>query len=167
VEDIEEDLLAQKLDLGLAVISGKSSEGLKHKELLRLPMSLLVTEKSKLKSADDILKRDRIELPLITLPAAEHVCRMFQTELQKRKIDWFATHELSSLDLITRYVAEGFGVGLMLAAPATVWPRGLVALPLEGFPDVAFGALWNGRLSRIGEMFVEEAQALAERVAKR
>lgn len=165
VEDIENDLKEQRIDLGLAVLTGKRSEGVRHRELLRLPMSLLVQEKSRVTNAADILGRDRIDLPLITLPGGEPVCRMFQAELQKRKVDWFPTHELSNLDLITRYVAEGFGVGLMLAAPSAALPRGVRSLALEGFPDVSFGALWSGRLSQIGEIFVEEAAALAQKIS--
>ena len=167
IDDIEENLVTQKIDIGLAITLGKRREGINQRELLRLPMSLLVEEKSKITCADDILKRDRIDIPLITLPSIEPVCRLFQSELQKRNVDWFATHELSSLDLVSRYVSAGFGVGLTLAAPSATWPKGVRALPLEGFPDVSFGALWSGRLSIVGEMFVEEAQALATNVSKR
>ena len=162
VGDIESQLLDQKVDVGLASIMGKSLEGIKHRELLRLPMVLLVPEKSRLTSVDQILSLDRIQHPLITLPSVEPVCRLFQVELQKRKVDWFPSLELSSLDLVSRYVTEGFGIGLSLAAPARKWKKGVRALPLEGFPDVVFGALWVGRLNPLATMFVKEAERLAE-----
>ncbi len=162
VGDIESQLLDQKVDVGLASIMGKSLEGIKHRELLRLPMVLLVPEKSRLTSADQILSLDRIQHPLITLPSVEPVCRLFQGELQKRKVDWFPSLELSSLDLVSRYVTEGFGIGLSLTAPARKWKKGVRPLPLEGFPDVVFGALWVGRLNPLATMFVNEAERLAE-----
>ncbi len=164
VDEIEHQLAAQQVDLGLAVLTGRKSEGLKHRELMRLPMVLLVPANSRITRAEDVWKRDRIDLPLITLPAIEPVCRMFQAELQRRKLDWFPTLELSSLDLVSRYVSEGFGLGLSLAAPAAAWPKGVRALPLEEFPEVSFGALWIGKLNAMGELFVTEAEGLAAKL---
>ncbi len=166
VADIEEQLLDQKIDIGLASVMGRTLAGIKLQELLRLPMVLLVPEKSKLKSADEVLSQDRIRQPLITLPAAEPVCRMFQTELQKRKVDWFPSLELSSLDLVSRYVAEGFGVGLSLAAPMRRWPKSVQPLALDGFPAVTFAAIWAGRLSPLAALFVEESKSLVEAMKK-
>ena len=164
IEEIEQQLVEQQTDLGLAVLTGKKLEGMKQRELMRLPMVLLVPTSSRIARAEDVWKRDRIDLPLITLPSSEPVCRMFQAELQRRKLDWFPTLELSSLDLVSRYVSEGFGVGLSLAAPAATWPKGVRALPLEGFPEVSFGALWMGKLSAMGELFVNEAEGLAAKL---
>jgi hypothetical protein len=53
---------------------------------------------------------------------------------------------------------------LSLSAPAATWPKGVRALPLEGFPEVSFGALWMGKLSAMGELFVNEAEALAAKL---
>lgn len=165
ISEIERLLLDQQIDIGFASVSGKCADGIRHRELTRLPMQLLVASSSRLGSAAQILDQDRIRHSLITLPAAEPVCRLFQAELQKRKIGWIPSYELSSLDLVSRYVAEGYGVGLTLAAPARRWPKGVRALPLEDFPEVVFCALWAGRLNATGELFVEEAAALAEALA--
>lgn len=165
IGEIERQLLDQQADIGLAAVSGKCAEGIRHRELTRLPMQLLVAESSRLTSAAQILEQDRIRHSLITLPAAEPVCRLFQAELQKRKIGWIPSYELSSLDLVSRYVAEGYGVGLTLAAPARRWPKGVRALPLPDFPEVVFCALWIGRLNPTGELFVEQAAELAESLA--
>jgi hypothetical protein len=35
-------------------------------------------------------------------------------------------------------------------------------LPLEDFPSLAFGAMWIGRLTPLGEAFLEEAQGIAK-----
>lgn len=166
IGEIENQLFDQKIDIGLASLMGKTAEGIKHRELLRLPMVLLVSEKSRLTSVDQILSQDRIQQPLITLPGIEPVCRLFQIELQKRKVDWFPAYELSSLDLVSRYVAEGFGIGLSLAAPARRWPKGVRPLLLEGFPEVVFGAFWSGRPNPVAESFIKEAEALAKALQK-
>ena len=109
----------------------------------------------------EVVQRDRIDLPLVTLPALEPVCRLFQDKLQRLRVEWFPTLEVGSLDLVSRYVVEGFGAGLGIATPATEWPRGVRALPLPDFPSVVFGALWMGKLSPLGAAFIEEAEKLA------
>jgi len=162
VEDIEAQLQEQEIDIGLATLIGKRAEGIRHKQLVCLPMVLLVPEKSNFTSTDDILKLDRIDLPLVTLPALEPACRLFQDELQRLHVEWFPTLEVGSLDLVNRYVAEGFGAGLSIATPATEWPRGVRALPLRNFPNVPFGALWMGKLSPLGAAFIQEAEKLAQ-----
>ncbi|CAN5746864.1 LysR family transcriptional regulator [soil metagenome] len=161
-DEIEGQLMAQDIDVGLATLAGRSSEGVQSRELIRLPMVLLVSEKHRLTRAEEIWSLDRIDFPLITLPAEEPVCRLFQAELQKRKIDWFPSLELSSLELISRYVAEGFGVGLSLHVPGAPWPPGIRALPLADFTEVAFAGLWIGKLTPIKESFLHEAAQLAQ-----
>ena len=37
------------------------------------------------------------------------MCRNFQYELQKRKIEWYPTLELASMELVAEYAAQGFG----------------------------------------------------------
>ena len=69
--------------------------------------------------------------------------------------------EVSSLDIISRYVAEGFGIGLSLATPRQISGDRVRTLPLDGFPAVEFGALWLGRLSPPGQIMLEEARAEA------
>lgn len=161
VEEIERQLHEQQIDIGMATLIGKRAEGIRHKDLVRLPMILLVQEKSGITNAEQLWKLDRIELPLVTLPAPEPVCRLFQEHLQRLRAEWFPTLEVGNLDLVSRYVAEGFGVGLSIATPESAWPRGVRALSLKEFPSVAFGALWMGKLSPLGAAFIDEAEDLA------
>ena len=77
------------------------------------------------------------------------------------RIDWFPSLEVSSLDLVSRYVSENHGVGLSLAAPGATWPGNVRVLALQQFPAVPFGALWMGKLSPLGEIFINEAGGLA------
>ena len=162
MEQIEGALQEQAIDLGLATLLGKRPEGINSQPLAQLPLCLVVTAKSGIESAEDLWKRDRIDLPLITLAAAEPMCRLFSSEMEKRRLEWYPTLELSSLDLIDRYVQEGYGVGLTVAAPAAEPPPGIRHLPLQDFPTVTFSALWLGKLSPLAEMFLEEATALAK-----
>ncbi|HEX2750462.1 MAG TPA: LysR family transcriptional regulator [Verrucomicrobiales bacterium] len=164
LEVIEKKLLAQEIDLGLASLFGKRPEGIRQRELVLLPMALLVPERCGFTAAENIWKRDRIDMPLISLPAEEPICRLFQQELRRRKVDWYPSLELGSLELVGRYVAEGYGAGLTLDVPAARLP-GTRILVLPGFPAVPFGALWTGNLSPVAQAFVAEAEALARKMA--
>lgn len=159
--DIEAKLVAQQIDLGIAPLEGHRPEGVEQKILVRLPMALLVPENSALKSAAALWKRDRIELPLIALPPDEPTCRAFQQELHRRKVEWFASIELNSQELVTRYVTEGFGVGLILVPPDATAGPGTRTIDLPGFPSIPYGALWMGKLSRLQDLVLKEVQAIA------
>jgi hypothetical protein len=63
---------------------------------------------------------------------------------------------------VARYVASGFGIGLSLQMPRVEPPAGVRMLSLEDFPSLAFGAMWIGRLTPLGEAFLEEAQGIAK-----
>ncbi len=159
-DEIEAMLLQQQIDVGLASLNTRGSEDIRTRELLRLPMVLLVPKNGPHKKLDDIIRRDRVDLPLISLPAGEPLCRLFQAALRKRKVDWFPTLEASSLDIISRFVAEGFGIGLSIATPKSISNDQVREIPLPGFPHIEFGALWLGRLSPLSTIFIEEATAI-------
>ncbi|MBL9115161.1 MAG: LysR family transcriptional regulator [Verrucomicrobiaceae bacterium] len=159
--EIERLLAAGEADLGLAISTDKPSHGIHSRELLRLYPVLLVPEKSRIAQAEDLFKMDRIDLPLITQEPGEVLVRQFNAELQKRGITWPATLELSGIDIISRYVAQGFGIGLAVNAPGITLGKGVRELPLHGFKPLSFSLLWAGRLSAVHETFVEELQALA------
>ncbi len=158
--EIEALLLSQDIDLGLALMADKAVAGVTTRELLTLPMVMLVPEKSKIQSADEVLERDRIDVPLITLGTTEALSRVFQAELRNRDIDWLPALELGGLDLIASYVAQGFGIGLSLEVPRPLAIAGVRELPLSGFPPIGFHALWCGRLSAVAESFIGEATNL-------
>lgn len=158
VDDIKLQLRSGKVDLGLATSYGPMDDDIDYHELLRMPIVLLVPENGGPKSADEILNLDRIDLPLITLPQGEPAALAFQQELQKRKIEWFPLLELASLDLVARFVTEGYGAGLALDIPGSARPPGLRVLPLPGFPEIRFYALTLGKRSEMIEIFVREAE---------
>jgi DNA-binding transcriptional LysR family regulator len=130
-----------------------------------VPLALVAPKEHPVTSAEKLWKQDRITDPLISGRTDGAIHRLFQSELQKRKVEWFPSMELTSQELIARYVAEGFGIGLMLVEPGAVSPPGTKLLPLSGFPTIPYGLLWTGTLSPLQRAFCEEAHALAAAVA--
>ena len=159
-QEIESLLLSQEIDLGLGILTEKLQSGLQTRELVKLHLVLLVAKQSGINKASDVLERDRIDVPLITLGAVEGVSRVFQSGLRERGVDWPPSLEVGSLDLIARYVAEGFGVGVSLHLPQLKLPAGVKVVPLADFDPMSFVVMWSGRLSPLGEAFVEEAGKL-------
>lgn len=159
---LETWLLEQEIDMAITVIDGKPAAGIASAELLYLPLTLLVERASRLKSADELWKRDRIDEPLIALPAAEAICRHFQQVLGKRGIEWYPSLEVSSLGLVETYAANGFGIGLGLNIPIPPRPAKVRLLPLTDFPPVLVGAMWTGKLTPVMDCFLQECHRRAD-----
>src|SRR4051812_7303642 len=66
---MEERLLANALDLAIAPLAGRRAEGIRQKEMIRVPLALLLPAKSRIASADVLWQMDRIDQPLVTGPA--------------------------------------------------------------------------------------------------
>jgi DNA-binding transcriptional LysR family regulator len=164
--DFESRLLADELDLAVTSTFGKPAAGLRHQDLLSLPMALLVHEKSRIKRAEDLWKQDRIEEPLICVEAVDAMCRCFQHELLRRKIEWYPTLELASLDLVAEYAAQGFGAGLVIDQPDSRPPAGTRRLRLEGFPLLTYAAMWQGKATPLIETFLQGASMMAEELRR-
>jgi DNA-binding transcriptional LysR family regulator len=160
-ELFEEKLLAQELDMVFTAIHAKPRAGIKHREFLQVPLTLLVPERSSIKHADQLWKLDRIEEPLLSVEPQEPIASIFQEELRRRKIEWFPSLELASLDLVCRYVAEGFGIGLTVVQKDVSPPKGTRQVPLPDFPKVPFVALWTGKTNPLLEKLLDEAQSVA------
>lgn len=158
--EFEARLVADELDLAVTSMFGKPAAGIRHEELMSLPMALLVSEKSRIKSAHELWQQDRIEEPLICVDAVDALCRNFQHELQRRKIEWYPALELASLDLVAEYSAQGFGVGLVVDQPGCPPPKGTRRLRLEGFPSLAYVAMWRGKPTALIETFLKGASEL-------
>ncbi len=155
---LEQMLEQDEVDLVFSVIEKKAAAGTHSLTLLELPLILLVAKDSGIRSAQELWRRDKIDEPLICLPAAESMCKTFHEELQKLGVDWFPAIEASSVDLIEVYVANGLGIGVSLAIPGTNLSPKVRALPLEGFAPLVIGALWRGRKTPLIETFLAEAQ---------
>lgn len=160
--EIEELLLAQEIDVGVGILTEKPQPGVQTRELVKLQLVLLVAKQSGITKAADVLERDRIDLPLVTLSSSEGISRAFQAGLRQHNLDWLPALEVGSLDLVARYVAEGFGVGLSLHLPQLKLPAGVKEVPLPKFAPVNFVAMWSGRLAPLSEAFIEEAGKLGK-----
>src|SRR5690349_16007643 len=115
--ELEGLLQKEELDLAVTLIEKKSSAGIRTVSLLELPLMLLVEKSSPINNAEQLWKKDKIDESLICLPNAEAMCRNFQQALTRMGVDWFPSIEVSSIDLIETYVANGFGIGLSVQVP--------------------------------------------------
>jgi hypothetical protein len=136
-------------------LGGKRASGVHSRELVRLEPVLLVRETSRWQTADELLNDESRGEALIALPPDDPVRKAFFCELGKRRIEWFCGLEVQSLDLVGRYVAEGFGVGLGLKEPSGGVVPGCRQLALSGFPTHAYGVVWMGNLTPIQTAFIE------------
>ncbi|HAV63781.1 MAG TPA: LysR family transcriptional regulator [Verrucomicrobiales bacterium] len=165
-QQIEAWLERGEIDLGFTVLGERPPNGIQNKPLLTLPLVLLVPRSSRVRSAGEIFGQDRIEQPLINMPAHEAIARNFQKGLARLGVDWFPSIEVSSLHLIETFVANGHGIGLFVDLPAMKPAREIRVLPLPDFSPVVFGALWKGRPSPIIQAFLDEAQARSVEVSR-
>ena len=158
---LEEWLLRQEIDLAITAVEGKPPAPIRTEKLIELPLALIVARSNPLKSAAELWKRDRIETPLIALPAAEAICRHFQTCLAQQKTDWFTSLEVSSLGLVETYAGNGFGIGLGLYVPKVQQSTAVRMIQLTEFPPVLIGMMWTGRRTALMDAFTTECHARA------
>ena len=165
--ELETLLQNEELDLAVTLLEKKLAPGIHSMPLLELGLVLLVECKSDITAADQLWQRDRIEQPLICLPAAEAICKHFQQGLARLGVDWFPSIEVSSVDLIETYVANGHGIGLSVLVPqAEPAPNvRLVSLPPSQFGSVQVGALWRGKTSALVQAFLNEFQLRAKQLS--
>jgi DNA-binding transcriptional LysR family regulator len=163
--DVEVWLERQEIDLALTLLGERLPAGFQSFKLLRFPLLLIVPRGSRWQTADELWEQDRISESLITLPAYESMCRNFQQGLSKKNLDWFASIEVSSLNLIETYVANNYGIGLFLDVPKMKLRPEVRRLPLPGFEPVTFGALWRGKATPVMEAFIEVVKGRAKELA--
>jgi DNA-binding transcriptional LysR family regulator len=165
--ELEGLLQKEELDVAVTLIEKKLAAGIRSMPLLELPLALLVESASPITSAEQLWQRDRIDDPLICLPEAEAICKHFHQGLSRLGVDWFASIEVSSIDLIETYVANGFGIGLSVLVPKASIRPNIRPLPLSGndFPPVLIGALWRGKASALLQSFLNEFQLRAKRLS--
>jgi DNA-binding transcriptional LysR family regulator len=161
---LEAMLHQQEIDLLITLTDKKPPGGFKSMVLLKLPLILMVPKESPLTKAEQLWTRDKIDDPLICLPATEVICKSFQQRLGRLGVDWFPSLEINSSDGIEAYVAGGFGVGLSVAAPKAKLSPKVRALELPGFEPVLVVALWNRKPTPPLQALLDEMQAEARRL---
>ena len=163
--ELENLLAREEIDLAVTLLEKKFAPGIHIRQLLELPMVLLVEKGSGITAAEQLWQRDKIDEPLICLPSGELLCKQFQQQLIELGVDWFPSIEASSADLVETYVAHGLGVGVSVAIPKKALPENVLALPLPGFPPVIIGAMWRGRTTEFLQLILNEFQARARKLS--
>lgn len=149
--EIEGWLQAGECDFGITTLDAKPKAGVKHLPIVKLPLVLLVPRRSPVKSAGEFWARATIEEPLICLPAGESLTRNFQRGLKRLGVDWPTSIEATSTQLVTQYVANGYGIGVSVDVAELVRHASVRALPLTGFEPVEIAALWRPPLDAAQE----------------
>jgi len=160
--ELEGLLQRQEIDFAVTLLEGKLPAGINGVPLLKLPLGLLVPAASRIQSAEELWKRDRIDETLISLPEAEPIARHFQKGLARLGVDWFPRIEVSSLDVLEAYVANGYGIGLTVVVPKNPPSDRVRLLPLADFPPAIIGALWQGKRTPITQAFLNALQERAK-----
>ena len=132
------------IDLAIVPIEARPKGRQSLLRLARVPLVLLVPESSPLRSAADLWKQKKIREPLVSMPAASSVTRSFLRELRKLGVTWAQSVEVTSMEMVTTYVANGEGLGLNLAIPEAIAHPEVRVLPLLGFTPMEIGLRWNG-----------------------
>ncbi len=156
--ELEKWLQEREVDLAITTLDAKPPARLNCLRLVRLPLVLLVHKKSKIKSAAELWAQGEIEESLICLPQTETMSRHFRQGLQQRKVDWPQSIEASSMSLVARYVANGYGIGLSVNTAGVVPHPAVRELPLDDFEAVEIAALWNGETTPLIRAVLMEAQ---------
>jgi DNA-binding transcriptional LysR family regulator len=131
--------------------------------MFKMPLVLLVPKRSKLTSAEELWQRDRIEESLITVPSNEPIRRAFQDGLEKLKVHWLSGIEVSTVEMVQTYVANGYGIGVTVSVPKMRYHPQVRLLPLEGFEQVTFGVLWQGRRTVLLDALFKMLEVAARR----
>jgi DNA-binding transcriptional LysR family regulator len=154
---LEAWLLDGQIDLAIDPLENRPAR-LHCLRLMRVPLVLLVSRKSRVKSSAELWARGRIEEALISLPATETISKLFKKGLQRLGIEWPLAIEASSLEAITQYVANGDGIGVTVNLSGVVKHPGVRLLPLEGFEPVEVGGYWRGQITPLIRAVLEEGQ---------
>jgi DNA-binding transcriptional LysR family regulator len=146
---VEEWLRNGQIDLAVTSVGPRPPPRLRQMRFVRIPLVLLVHRSSPVKSAGELLAQKKIAVPLIGQPAKTSFMQEFQRDLKRRRISWPQTVEVTSAELVVRYVAnkEGCGVGNLGIPTVLKQHQDVRVLPLEGFEPMTMGALWRGEPS--------------------
>ena len=144
-----------QIDLAVGPVDARPPPRLRQLRLACVPLVLLVPRDRSWKSVGGLWARKKLTETLIGLPAATSVMQNFQKDLKRRDVTWPQAVEATSVELVTRYVANGDGCGVNLGIPAIIKHRNVRALPLTGFAPLTMGLLWRGEPSLLVRAVIE------------
>ncbi len=160
--EVEAWLKAGHIDLAFMPLPAKVPAGLQMARFTTLPLVLQVHRRSPFKSADEFWRHRKITEPLICLTESSEMVRSFFRTLKKRGVSWPNVIETTSLDLVTRYVVNGDGIGLNVLADPKAKNREVRILALDGFEPVTMGALWRGEAGPLRQAALDGVRAYAQ-----
>lgn len=146
---VEEWLRDGHADVAFLPVYERAPAGLQMTRIASLPLVLQVPAGSKVRSARELFAQKRIAEALICLEPKSTVVQRFFRELKQHGAIWPHVIEATSLDLVTRYVANGDGIGLNVQIDGRARVKGVRLLPLPGFSKLTMGALWRGQPSEM------------------
>jgi len=158
-----------EIDVAIGLLGGKPPPGVNSLPLLKLPLVLLVPKTNPLASAEELWRRDRIEETVITVPSNEPIQRAFREGLAGREVDWLGGIEVSSVEMAQTYVANGYGFGVTVHLPGVpgleLHPK-VRPVALEGFDELTFGVLWQGRRTSVLDSLLKILERHAQFILK-
>lgn len=159
--EVEEWLRQGLVDVAFVPVYPKTPKGLRQTNFVRFPLVLQVPTDSPWRSAGELWAQRKIAEPLLALPETTAFTRNFLNELKRRGITWRSVVEASSLELVSRYAANGDGIGLSVQIDSKARPRGIRLLPLADFAPMTMGALWRGEPSPQVQTMIAAVSAYA------
>jgi len=165
--DIHSAITSQQVDIAVSVIHGNLTDGVTSQALLSLDIVLYVPEEWEVDTLEDLIEENdegkgyMIDKPLIGLPANEAITKIFDKSLEKMDVYWPVTLEVNSVDIVRQYVKLGFGAGIGVAIPKTPPFPGIKTIPIKDFPPVVVGAVYQGKLKPIAQLFLDTVKAKA------
>ncbi len=160
-QQMETWLRDREIDLAITPLESRPAARIRCLRLVRLPLVLVVPKKSKIKSAAELWALDKIDQPLINLPATESVSRMFQKNLKRLRVEWPTAIEASSLETVVQFVINGYGLGVNVDVGQFAAHPQVRILPLENFDPIQMVAFWHGEPTPLIRMVLEEMQRYA------
>ncbi len=162
LSQVEEWLREGQADVAFLPVYERVPAGLRMTRIASFPLVLQVPKASKLKSAADLFAQKKIAEPLICLEPRSNVVQRFFQELKTQGATWPHVVEATSLDLVTRYVANGDGIGLNVLVDRKARQPGVRVVPLPGFSSLTMGALWRGQPSETVLAVIEGVRTYAK-----
>ena len=98
---------------------------------------------------------------MVSLPGSEALSRLFQKGLKRLKVDWQPAIETSSYELITWFVAHGYGLGVNVNLPEIVNHPKVRSIPLPGFDPVEVVVMWSGQPAAFLQSVLDEIRNYA------
>jgi DNA-binding transcriptional LysR family regulator len=156
---------ARLIDLAVTMTDGSPFKDCCWETLLRLPLVLLVTETSPVRSAGQLLRPGHRDETLIGPGPDDAISRCLRQGLLARGIDWRTGIEANAIELVESYVLQGFGVGVSVTVPGRTTTAGLRVLPVTGFPPVEVGIVWRRNPNKVMQALMDQIRQEAQRLA--